>query len=59
MLRFGALDYVYWLQDSILRLCAKFGELGPNFDKISSQSSNESDDCVNSTSEKTLYSRYY
>ncbi len=31
-------DYMHWLQDSIPRLCAKFGDLGPHFDKISSWS---------------------
>jgi hypothetical protein len=51
-------DYAQWLQDSIPRLCAKFGELRPHFDKVSSQSSCECEGGVNQESEKMLYSRY-
>ncbi len=55
---FVASDYVLLLQDSTPRLWAKFGELGSHFDKISSQSSYESNEGVHLEPENILYFRH-
>ncbi len=51
-------DYARWLQDSVPRVCAKFGKLRPYFDKVSSQSSYESWGGENQESVKIIYLRY-
>ncbi len=56
---FDPSNYVLWLQYPIPSVLANFGELGPNFEKISSRSSYESDGGVNQEFEKMLYFRYF